>query len=109
GTEGLWRVSLCPQLFSGSVEPCLAGTYHATLEDIVSGSGTLLKELEHKRCVDIAILDTPTGGGGHPVLFALFAASSFSSESDIGGTELRAYKLVGTDVVDLVVPGLPFA
>lgn len=117
GAQGLWRVSVCPHVYATPPQPCLIGAFSPTLLDLVDGPSlgytTDPAKFERKRCVDVAILDAPQGGGGNPVLFALFAASSLTDpsdpHSDIGPTELRAYTLSGSNVVPLASCPIPAA
>lgn len=101
GTTGLWRVELCNDLFTSTTpEPCGA---QAQIVDRVGCDATW----SYKRCVDVQIVEGNAGAGGAGLLLALYAASSRTSErrsiaactdagqgpQDLGGTELRAYRL----------------
>lgn len=110
GTHGVWKLELCSGLFptppnnpvacgSSWWDPPSPQSPSLSQIELVHGTGNF--QFERKRCVAVAVLDAPTGFNG-PVLFALFAASSFTTDivtptgtlpphSDIGPTELRAY------------------
>lgn len=86
GTMGLWKVDLCRGLFDNfNPSPCPgAGDPYARTRIDRPGNGMIWK-----RCVDVAVL-SGNAAAGTPVLLALFAART---DSVIGGTELRAYRL----------------
>ncbi len=98
GTTGVWRVPMCNDLFTSSnPAPCSAAA------ELIERVGCDPR-FAYKRCVDIEIVEGNSGAGGDGLLLALFAASSQLSErvsllscyvpgDDLGGTELRAYRL----------------
>lgn len=94
GTHGLWRLSLCSNLFS-SYTSCGLSSYQPENLDRIDSE---YPDFERKRCVDVAILPPSTASGGVYVVLALFAASNDPAESGHHGTELRAYPLSGTTV-----------
>lgn len=106
GTTGVWRVALCNDLFTSSTPtPC------AAQEELIDRVGCDAN-FAYKRCVDVEVLEGVPGLGTHGLLLALFSASSDHSKraavqacpvpgqgpQDLGGTELRAYRLLSNGV-----------
>lgn len=86
GTMGLWKVDLCRGLFDNfNPSPCVgASDPYARTQIDRPGNGSVWK-----RCVDVELL-SGNAAAGSPLLLALFASRS---DSVIGPTELRAYRL----------------
>lgn len=97
GALGLWRLTLCAELFDPTPTACGESSYQALEIPGVTGGQLEGGYFQRKRCVDVAIIET----GASPVLFALYAASNDPSQSAIGPTELHAYTLTGSNVVPL--------
>jgi hypothetical protein len=107
GTLGLWAIPLCPELMGSPPHLCALDPVPTRVwlvdcaHSLTTGTCVYPYEFERKRCVAVAVLDAPTAGAGDPVLFALFAASSSPSQSDIGATELRAYRIDASGIIPL--------
>jgi hypothetical protein len=87
GVFGTHRgLRLCDNLFAPLPQTC--GSYHITQIEL-----PVETNFEKKRCVDVAVVQGSAITGNRPVLFALFAASSNTNQSQYGATELRAYKI----------------
>ena len=90
GATGLWRIDLCESLFASPPSGCTAcaptpcDPYGRVRLDIADSP-----ELMRKRCIDVAVVEGNAAAGA-PLLFALFAARS---DSPIGPSELRSYRL----------------
>ena len=78
-----------------SPQPSEISTYQPTQIQPPIGNSA---NFQWKRCVDVAILEGIPAVSPDLVLFALFAASSDSNESNVGPTELRAYRVAGNTV-----------
>ncbi len=85
GALGVWRVTLCPSLFTTPPGPCTAGYADLLIQD---QTGIEFGYFQRKRCVDVEIL----ASANPPVLFALFASGSDKPVAS-QVTELRAYNL----------------
>jgi hypothetical protein len=88
GSLGLWRMTLCEDLFLPAPVACSDSTFQRTEIDR-PGSGATW---QWKRCVDVAIVEG-NAAAGQPLLFALYAANSDPLKSTVGPTEVRCYKL----------------
>jgi hypothetical protein len=101
GALGVWRLTLCPGLFSlSNPTPCGPVGY----ADLLVQDKIEFGSFERKRCVDVEVLDTPSNG---PLLLALWASSSDSAFPQQSATELRAYTWTAgtaTQVASYVFP-----
>ncbi len=88
GSLGLWRITLCEDLFLPTPLACSDSTFQRTEIDRPGSSSTW----QWKRCVDVAIVEG-NAAAGQPLLFALYAANSDPLKSTVGPTEVRCYKL----------------
>jgi len=100
GSLGVWRLTLCPNLFPGSPgapTSCGPPTYAPLFIQPVPGGFVEDGYFERKRCVDVAVVRRLNDA----VLFALYAASSDPWQSGIGPTELHAWTVTGSSVTPL--------
>jgi hypothetical protein len=82
GTNGLWRLDLCPAPFAAQPNVCAGYAVSA-----IARAGT---DPIWKRCVDVEVVEGNAAAGA-PLLLALFAARS---DSPVGPTELHAFRLL---------------